>query len=147
MIPWTAACQAFLSISNFWSLLKLIVIELVMPSNHLILCCPLLLLPSIFPSIRIFSNESDLCNRWPKCWRFSFIISPSNEYLGLTDFLWDWLVGSLCNPRDPQESSPTPQIKSINPYTQELNPGLLHCRQTIYQLSYQGSPKFPCMYV
>ena len=78
--PWTAARQASLSITNSWNLLRLTPIELVMPSNHLILCCPLLLLPSIFPSIRIFSNKLVLCIRWPKYWSFSFSISPSNEY-------------------------------------------------------------------
>ena len=87
--PWTAACQASLSITNSWSLLKLISIELVMPSNHLILCCPLLLLPSIFPSIRVFSSESVLHIRWPKYWCFSFSISPSNEYSGLISFRID----------------------------------------------------------
>ena len=89
--PWTAACQASLSITNSWSLLKLMVIELVMPSNHLLLCCPLLLLPSIFPSIRVFSNESVLHIRWPKYWSFSFSISPSNEYSGLISFRMNWL--------------------------------------------------------
>ena len=89
--PWTAACQASLSITNSWSLLKLMSIELVMPSNHLILCHPLLLPPSIFPSIRVFSNESVLCIRWPKYWSFSFNISPSNEYSGLISFRMDWL--------------------------------------------------------
>ena len=89
--PWTTACQASLSITNSWSLPKLISIELVMPSNHRILCHPLLLLPSIFPSIRIFSNESALRIRWPKCWSFSFNISPSNEYSGLISFRMDWL--------------------------------------------------------
>ena len=84
--PWTAARQASLSITNSQSLLKLMSIELVMPSNHLILCRPLLLLPSIFPSIRVFSNESALRIRWPKYWSFSFSISPSNEYLGLISF-------------------------------------------------------------
>ena len=78
--PWTTACQASLSITNSWSLLKLMSIELMMPSNHLILCHPFLLLPSIFPSIRVFSNKSVLSNRWPKYWSFSFSISPSNEY-------------------------------------------------------------------
>ena len=78
--PWTATCQASLSITNSWNLLKLMSIELVMPSNHLILCCPLLLLPSIFPSIRVFSHESALHIRWPKYWSFSFNISSSNEY-------------------------------------------------------------------
>ena len=92
MTPWTAACQAFLSITNSQSLLKLMSIELVMPSNHLILCCPLLLLPSIFPSIRVFSNESVLHIRWPKYWSFSFSISPSNEYSGLISFRMDWLA-------------------------------------------------------
>ena len=84
-------CQASLSITNSRSLLKLISIELVMPSNHLILCCPLLFLPSIFPSIRVFSNESVLCIRWPKYWSFSFSISPSNVYSGLISFKMDWL--------------------------------------------------------
>ena len=78
--PWTAARQASLSISNSWSFLKLMSIESIMPSNHLILCCPFLLPPSIFPSISVFSNESVLCIRWPKDWSFSFSISPSNEY-------------------------------------------------------------------
>ena len=89
--PWTAACQASLSITISQSLLKLMSIESVMPSNHLILCCPLLLLPSIFPSIRVFSNESDLLIRWPKYWSFSFNISPFNEYSGLISFRMDWL--------------------------------------------------------
>ena len=86
---WTAACQASLSITNSWSLLKLMSIESVMPSNHLILCRPLLLLPSIFPRIRVFSNESALRLRWPKYWSFSN--SPSNEYSGLIFFRIDWL--------------------------------------------------------
>ena len=81
---WTASCQASLSITKSWSLLKLMSIELVMPSNHLILCCPHLLLPSMFPRIRIFSSEAVLCIRWPKYWSFS--ISPSNEYSGLISF-------------------------------------------------------------
>ena len=89
--PWTAACQASLSITNSWSLLKLMSIESVMSSNHLILCHPLLLLPSIFPSIRVFSNESALRIRWPKYWSFSFNISPSNEHPGLISFRMDWL--------------------------------------------------------
>ena len=88
--PWTAALQASLSITNSQSMLKLIPIELVMSSNHLILCCPLLLLPSIFPSIRVFSKESVLHIRWPKYWSFSFNISPSNEYSGLISFKIDW---------------------------------------------------------
>ena len=89
--PWTAADQASLSITNSWSLFKLMSIESVIPSNHLILCRPLLLLPSIFPSIRVFSHESVLCIRWPKYWRFSFSISPSKEYSGLISFRMDWL--------------------------------------------------------
>ena len=88
---WTAACQASLSITNSKSLLKLMSIESVMPSTHLILCCPLLLPPSIFPSIRVFSNESALHIGWPKCWSFSFSISPSNEHSGLISFRMDWL--------------------------------------------------------
>ena len=87
---WTAARQASLSITNSQSLLKLMSIESVMPSNHLILCHPLLLPPSIFPSIRVFSSESVLCIRWPKYWNFSFNISPSNEYSGLISFRIDW---------------------------------------------------------
>ena len=90
-LPWTAPCQASLSITNSWSLLKLMSIESVMPSHHLILCCPLLLLPSVFPSIRVFSNESALCIRWPKYWSFSFSISPSNEHPGLISVRMDWL--------------------------------------------------------
>ena len=89
--PWTGAHQASLCITNSRSLLKLMSIESVMPSNHLILCHPLLLPPSIFPSIRVFSNESFLCIRWPKYWSFSFSISPSNEYAGLISFRMDWL--------------------------------------------------------
>ena len=89
--PGTAAHQASLSITNYWSLFKLLFIESVMPPNHLILCQPLLLLPSIFPSIRIFSNESVLGIRWPKYWSFSFSINPSNEYSGLISFRMDWL--------------------------------------------------------
>ena len=91
MTPWTAAHQASLSITNFRSLSRLMSIESVMPSNHLILCCPLLILPSIFPSIRVFSNESVLRIRWPKYWSFSFSISLSNEYSGLLSFRIDWL--------------------------------------------------------
>ena len=89
--PWTAAHQASLSITNSWSLLKFMSIESVMPSNHLILCHSLLLSPSIFPSIRVFSNESALCITWPKYWSFSFSISPSNEYSRLISFRMDWL--------------------------------------------------------
>ena len=103
----TAACQASLSITNSRGLLKLMCIDLVMPSNHLILCRPLLLLPSNFPSIRVFSSESVLHIRWSKYWSFSFSISLSSEHP-------DGLVGSPCSPRDSQESSPAPQFKSIN---------------------------------
>ena len=89
--PWTAAHQASLSITNSRSLLKLMSTESVMPSNHLVLCCPLVLLPWTFPSIRVFSNESVLHARWPKYWSFSFSISPSNEYSELISFGMDWL--------------------------------------------------------
>ena len=89
--PWTAARQASLSITNSWSLLNLMSIESVMPSNHLILCRPLLLQPSFFPSIRVFPNESALCIRWPKYWSFSFNITPFNEHSGLISFRMDWL--------------------------------------------------------
>ena len=92
--PQTAACQASLSITNSGNLLKLMSIELVMPSNHLMLCHPLFLPPSIFPRIRVFSNESVLCIRWPKFWNFSFSINPSNGYSGLICFRMDWL--DLC---------------------------------------------------
>ena len=109
-------------------------IELVMPCNHLILCHPLLLLPSIFPSIRVFSNESVLCIRWPKYQSFSFSINSSNEYSGLISFRMDWLallaatgMGSLS------------LLQWIFP-TQESNQSLLHCRLILYQLSSQGSP-------
>ena len=110
--PRTATCQASLSIINSWSWLKLMSIESVTPSNHLILCRPLLFQPSIFPSIRGFSNESVLHIRWLKYWSFSFNISPSNEYSGLISFRID-LLGLLAV-QGTQESSPTPQLKSIN---------------------------------
>ena len=106
---WPAARQASLSITNSWSLLKLMSIELMMQSNHLILYRPHLLLPSIFPSIRVFLNESVLRIKWPKYWSFSFNITSSNEHSGL--------VGSPCSPRDSQESSPMPQFKSIDSST------------------------------
>ena len=110
--PRTAACQALLSFTISQSLLTFMSIESVMPSNNLILCCPLLLLPSIFPSIRIFSNESALSIRWPKYWSFSFSISPSNEYSGLISIRMDWL--DLLAVQGTLKSSPTPQFKSIN---------------------------------
>ena len=110
--PWTAACQAPLSITNSRSLLRLMSIESVMPSNHLSLCCPLFLLSSTFPSNRVFSNESVLHIRWPKYWSVSF--NMSFQWILRTDFLEDWLVWSPCSSTDFQESSPTPQFKSIN---------------------------------
>ena len=114
--PWTVARQASLSITNSQSLFKFMSIELVMPSNHLILCHPLLLLPLVFPSIRVFSNESVLCIRWPKYWSIRLNISPSNEYSGLISFRI-----SPCCPRDSQESS-TRQFKSINSSVLRLCP-------------------------
>ena len=107
--PWAAACQASL-ITNSWSLLKLMSIKSVMPSNHLILCCPLLLLLSIFPSFRVFPKESVLHIRWPKYWSFS--ISPSNEYSGLISFRIDWLY--LPAVQGTLKFFPTPQFKTIN---------------------------------
>ena len=111
--PWITARQASLSITNSWSSLRLTSIELVMPSSHLILCRSLLLLPPIPPSIRVFSNESTLCMRWPKYWRFSFK-HHSFQSNPRDDLLQNGLVGSPCSPRDSQVSSPTPQFKSIN---------------------------------
>ena len=122
--PWTAECQASLSITNSQSLHKPMSIESVIASNHLILCHLLLFLPSIFPSIRVFSNESALRFRWPKYWSFNFNISPSNEHPGLISFRMDWL--DLLAVQGTQESSPIPQFKSINssafrfPYTPNL---------------------------
>ena len=115
--PWTAACQASLSFTISWSLLKRLSIESV---SH-----PLLLLPSIFPSIRVFSNETTLCIRWPKYWSFSFSISPSNEYSELISFRMDWF-NLPCSPRNSQESSPTPQFKSINSSALSLLYGPIH---------------------
>ena len=112
MNPWTAAHQASLSIINSQSLLKLMSIGLVMPSNHLILCCPLILLSSIFPSIRVFSNESVLRIRWPKYWSFSFSISLSNDYSGLISFKIDWLDFLVV--QGTVKSSLAPQVKSIS---------------------------------
>ena len=109
--PWTAAHQASLSITNSQRLCRLMSIESVMPSNHLILCCPLLLLPSVFPSIRAFSNELVLCIRWQKYWSFSFSISPFNEYSRLISFRMDWF--DLLAVQGTLESSPTPQFKSV----------------------------------
>ena len=111
--PWTAARQASLSITNSRSLIKLMSIEPVMPSNHLILCCSFLLPPSIFPSIRVFSSESVLHIRWPKDWSFSFSISPSNEYSGLISFRIDWL-DLLAAQGTLKSLLPTPQFKSVS---------------------------------
>ena len=111
--PINCSSQASLSITNSWSLLKLMSLELVMSFNHLLLCHPLLLLPSIFPNIRVFTIESALRIRWPEYWSFSFSIIPSNEHPGQISFRMDWL-DLLNNSRDSQESSPTPQFKSIN---------------------------------
>ena len=110
--PWTSAHQASLFIIISQSLCKLMSIELVMPSNYLILCHPLFLLPSIFPRVRVFSSESTLHIRWPKYWSFSFSISPSNEYSGLISFRIAWF-DLLAVQRTLQESSPAPQFKSI----------------------------------
>ena len=112
MTPWTAARQASLPITNSWNLLKLISIELAMPSNHLILCRPLLLPPSVFPSISVFSNEPALHIRWPEYWSLSFSISPSSECSGLISFRMDRL--DLLAVQGILESSPIPQFKSIN---------------------------------
>ena len=124
--PWTAALQASLSITNSRSSLKLMSIELVMPSNHLILCHPLLLLPSIFPSIRVFSNESALHIRWPKYWNFSFSISPSNEHSGLISFRINWL--------DPLAFQGT--LKSLLQHHSSKASILWHSAFFIVQLSY-----------
>ena len=123
--PWTAACQACLSITNPRSLPKFMSIKSVMPSNHLIFCRPLLFPPSVFPSIRVFSNESALCIRWSKYWSFSFNIRPSNEHSGLICFRMDWF--DLLAMQGTQESSPTPQFKASN---------LLHSAFFIVQLSH-----------
>ena len=128
MTPWTAAHQASLSITNSQSLHKLMSIESVMPSNHLILCHPLLLLPSILPSIRVFSNESALRITWPKYWSFSFSIGPSNEYSGLIPFKTDWLDllggGCGCNRRTEHGREELPQVRG-----QGQKPGGHHARR------------------
>ena len=112
VIAWTAAHQASLSITNSWSLFKLMSIESVIPSNHLILCRLLLLPPSVFPSIRVFSSKSVLRIRWPKYWSFSFSISPSNEYSGLISFRMDWF--DLLAVQGSLKSSSTPQFKMVH---------------------------------
>ena len=137
--PWTAACQASLSFTVSQSLLKFMSIESVMPTNHLILSHPFLLLPSIFPSIRVFSNESVLCIRWPKYRSFSLSINPSNEYSGLISFRMDWVWSALC-PRDSQESSPAPQFKSIN----SLVLSLLHGPNVTSIYDYWKNHSFDC---
>ena len=143
--PWTAARQASLSITNSQSLLKLMFIESVMPSNHLVLCHPLLLLrrpllllPSVFPSIRVFSSEAALCIRWPKYWSFSFSISPSNEYSGLISCRIDWF--DLLAVQGTQEPPPTPQFKSINSsaFSLSLEPCLLKKQEMEVEMSTQG---------
>ena len=111
--PWTAACQAPLSSSLLWSLLKFTFIESVMLSNHLILCCPLLLLPLFFPIMRVFSDVLALCIMWPKYWSFSFSVNPSNDYSGLISFRFD-CFDLLAVQGILKKSSPTPQFKSIN---------------------------------
>ena len=110
MTPWTAACQASLPFTISLSLFKFMFTESVMPSNHITLCSPLLLLPSIFPSIKVFSNELAFCIRWPKYWKFS--ISPSSEYSGLISFRMDWL--ELLAVQGTLKSSPASQLKSIS---------------------------------
>ena len=127
--PWTATYQASLSITDSRGLLKLVSIESVMPSNHLILCCPLLLLPSIFPSIRVFSSESVLPIRWPKYWHFRFSFSPSNEYSGLISFRMDWLdlpavQETLKSLFQYQSTASCWQLKSINSSALSLLYGL-----------------------
>ena len=122
--PYTAALQASLSITNSWSLLKLMYFESVMPSNHLILCHPLLLLSSIFPSIKVFSNELALQVRWPKYWSFSFSISPSNEYSGLISFRMDWfdllaVQGTLKSLLQHQSSKACPTQILLSPSTRD----------------------------
>ena len=115
--PWTTACQASLSIASFQSLPKLMSIESVMPSNHLILCCLLLLLPSIFLSFRVFWNESALRIRWPKYWSFNLNISPFNEHPGLISFRMDWLE----SPGDSQESSPNTTVQKHQFFSAQLS--------------------------
>ena len=130
VIPGTGACQTSLSITNSWSLLKLMPIKSVTPSNHLILCHPLLLMPSIFPSIMIFSNESVLCIRWPKYWSFSFNISPSNEYSGLVSK--PKIVSLRLFQFGPVAFSYDPDLSKRLPYIKPLNISFLQSRQPTY---------------
>ena len=131
--PWTVAHQVSLSITNPWSLVKLMSITSVMPSNHLILCCPLLLLSSIFPSIRVFSNESVLHIRWPKYWSFAF--SPSNEYSGLISFKMDWLdllaVQGTIKSLLQHHSSKASVLQSSAFFTVQLSPPYMTTGKTI----------------
>ena len=127
----TTACQDSLSMTSSWSSPKHMSIESVMPSNHLKLCCPLFLLSSIFPSIWVLSNKLALHIKWPKYWSFSFNISPTNEHPGLMSFTIDRLVGFPCIPRDSQESSPTPQFKSINSSALSFQIGRASCRERV----------------
>ena len=136
--PWTAACQASLSFTNSWSLLQLIFIELVMQANHLVLCHPLLLLPSIFPSIRVFSNESVLCIRWPKYWLFSFSISPSNDYSGLISFRINWF--DLLAVQGTLKTT----VQSINSSVLSLLYGPTLIAQLVKNLPAMQEPRFNC---
>ena len=138
LAPQTAARQASPSFTVFWTLLKFMSCELGMSSNHLILCHRFLLLPSIFPSIRVFSNELALCTTWPKYWRFSFSIRTSNVYSGLISFSIDWLDLLWCS-RNSQESSLAPQFKNINSSVLSLPYGsnshiCIQLLETIHQL-------------
>ena len=126
--PWTAASQASLSIASSRSLLKLMTIETVMPSNQFILCHPLLLLPSVFPRIRVFSNESILHVRWPKYWSFSFSISPSNEYSGLVSFRMDWLISFQSKGLSRVFSNTTVQK---HPFTRETQSSAANIKATV----------------
>ena len=126
VITWTAAHQSPLSTIS-QSLLKIVSLESVMPYNHLILCCPLFFLPSIFPSIRVFSNESALPIRWPKYWSFSLSINPSSEYSGLISFRIDWF--DLLAVQGTLKSPPTPQFKSISSSVLSLLCGPTHIRR------------------
>ena len=112
--PWIAACQVSLSITIYWSSLKLTSVESVIPSSHLILCCPLFLLPPIPPSIRVFSNESTICMRWSKYWSFSFSIIPSKEHPGFISFRRDWLDLLVSNDTYPSLSSPLQHHTTLN---------------------------------
>ena len=141
--PWTAACQASLPITNSQSSLKLMDMESVMPSKHLILCCPLLIPPSNFPSISVFSNESALHSRWPKYWNFSFSISPSNEYSGLISFRVDWLdllaVQGILKSLLQQHSSKA-SILWCSAFS-VLLPGKSHVRRSLVQATVMGSQR------